>query len=109
MWSGSRPARSTGTGFPNNGHDAYRRSGEARREGCRLDGEGQRRTISGLGRGVRSAGELVADQGERAIASSELLTNQQGGRPTSALDSRDVENLPQAAEIRLPNSLKSQR
>ena len=41
MWSGSRPAKSTGTGYTGDGDDAYRHSGEAGREGCRLDGTRQ--------------------------------------------------------------------
>src|SRR6266480_5105789 len=38
------------------GHDAHRYSGKARRQGCRLDGKGQRRTISASGRGRKKRG-----------------------------------------------------
>ena len=43
-----RPARSTGTAPAHHRHDAHRHPGSARRQGGRVDGEGQRRAISGL-------------------------------------------------------------
>src|SRR5712691_10446932 len=42
------------------GHDAHRYSGKARRQGCRLDGKGQRRTISASGRGRKKRGAIAA-------------------------------------------------
>jgi quercetin dioxygenase-like cupin family protein len=45
VWSGSRPAKSTGMAHAHHGHDAHCHSGKARRQGCRLDGTGQRRAI----------------------------------------------------------------
>ena len=55
-WSGSRPARSTGTApDADHRHDAYRHSGTARRQDGRLDGKGQRRTVRAM---MHSSGRL---------------------------------------------------
>ena len=53
-WSGFRPARSIGTAHADHRDDAHRHPGKPRRQDRRLDGEGQRRTISGLARPKKS-------------------------------------------------------
>src|SRR5450432_3524841 len=46
MWSGSRPARSTGMGRADNSDDTHRHSGKERRQDRGLDGACYRRAVS---------------------------------------------------------------